>query len=177
MSFPQRVMAAGKAEGAAPILYARGTLVLWTRNDSGVTNLSLEALREPAIRSIAIASPEHAPYGRAAQAALQHANLLAAVQSRLRIAENIAQAAQYVDSGNAQVGFISLTSALTPRLRADGHYVQIPAQDYPPILQGAVIMRGTKNAAAARRFLDFLQSPGIAQTLANSGLEPVQQAH
>lgn len=177
MSFPQRVIAAGKAEGAAPILYARGTLVLWTRNDSGVTNLSLEALREPAIRSIAIASPEHAPYGRAAQAALQHANLLAAVQSRLRIAENIAQAAQYVDSGNAQVGFISLTSALTPRLRADGHYVQIPAQDYPPILQGAVIMRGTKNAAAARRFLDFLQSPGIAQTLANSGLEPVQQAH
>lgn len=177
MSFPQRVIAAGKAEGAAPILYARGTLVLWTRNDSGVTNLSLEALREPAIRSIAIASPAHAPYGRAAQAALQHANLLAAVQSRLRIAENIAQAAQYVDSGNAQVGFISLTSALTPRLRADGHYVQIPAQDYPPILQGAVIMRGTKNAAAARRFLDFLQSPGIAQTLANSGLEPVQQAH
>lgn len=177
MSFPQRVIAAGKAEGAAPILYARGTLVLWTRNDSGVTNLSLEALREPAIRSIAIASPEHAPYGRAAQAALQHANLLAAVQSRLRIAENIAQAAQYVDSGNAQVGFISLTSALTPRLRADGHYVQIPAQDYPPILQGAVIMRGTKNAAAARRFLDFLQSPGIAQTLANSGLEPVQQTH
>jgi len=177
MSFPQRVIAAGKAEGAAPILYARGTLVLWTRNDSGVTNLSLEALREPAIRSIAIASPAHAPYGRAAQAALQHANLLAAVQSRLRIAENIAQAAQYVDSGNAQVGFISLTSALTPRLRADGHYVQIPAQDYPAILQGAVIMRGTKNAAAARRFLDFLQSPGIAQTLANSGLEPVQQAH
>ncbi|HKO12813.1 MAG TPA: molybdate ABC transporter substrate-binding protein [Acidobacteriaceae bacterium] len=177
MSFPQRVIAAGKAEGAAPILYARGTLVLWTRNDSGITNLSLEALREPAIRSIAIASPEHAPYGRAAQAALQRTNLLAAVQSRLRIAENIAQAAQYVDSGNAQVGFISLTSALTPRLRADGHYVQVPSQDYPPILQGAVIMRGTKNAAAARRFLDFLQSPGIAQTLANSGLEPVQQAH
>ena len=177
MSFPQRVITAGKAEGAAPILYARGTLVLWTRNDSGITNLSLEALRETAIRSIAIASPEHAPYGRAAQAALQHSNLLAAVQSRLRIAENIAQAAQYVDSGNAQVGFISLTSALTPRLRADGHYIAVPAQDYPAILQGAVIMRGTKNALAARRFLDFLQSPGIAQTLANSGLEPVQQAH
>jgi len=53
----------------------------------------------------------------------------------------------------------------------------VPAQDYPAILQGAVIMRGTKNALAARRFLDFLQSPGIAQTLANSGLEPVQQAH
>lgn len=177
MSFPQRVITAGKADGAAPILYARGTLVLWTRNDSGITNLSLEALRETAIRSIAIASPEHAPYGRAAQAALQHSNLLAAVQSRLRIAENIAQAAQYVDSGNAQVGFISLTSALTPRLRADGHYIAVPAQDYPAILQGAVIMRGTKNALAARRFLDFLQSPGIAQNLANSGLEPVQQAH
>ena len=175
MSFPQRVVAAGKAE-AAPILYARGTLVLWTRNDSGVTNLSLESLRGSAIRSIAIASPEHAPYGRAAQAALEHLNLLAAVQSRLRIAENIAQAAQYVDSGNAQVGFISLTSALTPRLRADGHYIRVPAADYPPILQGAVILRGAKAAGAAHRFLDFLDSPGVAQNLANSGLEPVQHA-
>jgi molybdate transport system substrate-binding protein len=176
MSFPQRVISAGKGEEAAPILYARGTLVLWTRNDSGVASLSMEALRAPAIRSIAIASPEHAPYGRAAQAALERANLLAAVQSRLRIAENIAQAAQYVDSGNAQVGFLSLTSALTPRLRADGHYIRVPAADYPPILQGAVTIRASHAAAAAHRFLDFVESPGVAQTLANSGLEPVQRA-
>ncbi|HEY6448444.1 MAG TPA: molybdate ABC transporter substrate-binding protein [Acidobacteriaceae bacterium] len=172
LSFPQRVIDAGKAEQDHPMPYARGTLVLWTRNDSGVTSLSLDAL--PAIQSIAIANPEHAPYGRAAEAALEHAGLLAAVQPRLRVAENIAQAAQYADSGNAQVGFISLTSALTPRLTADGHFIRVPAEDYPPILQGAVVIRGSASAAAARRFLDFLRTPAIAQRLAARGLEPAR---
>jgi molybdate transport system substrate-binding protein len=173
LSFPQRVIDAGKAEEDHPIPYARGTLVLWTRNDSGVASLSLDALREPTIRSIAIANPEHAPYGRAAQAALDHAGLLALVKPRLVVAENIAQAAQYADSGNAQVGFISLTSALTPRLSSEGHYIRVPADDYPPILQGAVIVRGSAGAAAAHRFLDYLRGPEIAHTLASSGLEPV----
>ena len=177
LSFPQRVIDAGKGEQAQPIPYARGTLVLWTRNDSGVAALSLEALRNPAIRTIAVANPEHAPYGRAARAALEHTGLLAAVQSRLVTAENIAQAAQYADSGNAQVGFISLTSALTPRLSADGRFVRVPAGDYPPILQGAVVVRGSANAAAARRFLAFLETPAVAARLAAAGLEPVPPTH
>lgn len=175
-SFPRRVIASGKAEEAEPILYARGTLVLWTRNDSGVTNLSLEALRNPVIRSVAIANPQQAPYGRASMAALAHANLLATVQPRLRMAENIAQAAQYADSGNAQVGFLSLTSALTPRLSADGHFVRVPSEDYPPILQGAVVVRNASGAAAAHRFLGFLESPDAVRALADRGLEPVQHS-
>jgi len=118
LSFPQRVIDAGRAEEAKPMPYARGTLVLWTRNDSDVTTLSLDALSSAAIKTIAIANPEHAPYGRAAQAALLHLNLLDAIRPKLVTAENIAQTAQYADSGNAQVGFISLTSALTPRLTA-----------------------------------------------------------
>lgn len=173
LSFPQRVIDAGKAEEDHPVPYARGTLVLWTRNDSGVAALSVDALRNADIRTIAIANPEHAPYGRAAQAALDHAGLLAIVKPRLVVAENIAQTAQYADSGNAQVGFLSLTSALTPRLSADGHYIRVPADDYPPILQGAVVVRGSPAAAAAHRFLDYLRRPEIAHTLATSGLEPV----
>jgi molybdate transport system substrate-binding protein len=173
LSFPQRVIDAGKAEEDHPIPYARGTLVLWTRNDSGVATLSLDALRDPGIRTIAIANPEHAPYGRAAQAALDHTGLLDTVKPRLVVAENIAQAAQYADSGNAQAGFISLTSALTPRLSADGHYIRVPADDYPPILQGAIVVRGSAGAAAAHRFLDYLRRPEIAHTLSISGLEPV----
>jgi molybdate transport system substrate-binding protein len=172
LGFPQHVIDAGKAEQDHPLTYARGTLVLWTRNDSGVATLSLNALRGPAIQSIAIANPEHAPYGRAAQATLDHLGLTASVQPRLRIAENIAQAAQYADSGNAQVGFISLTSALTPRLSADGHFIRVPAEDYPPILQGAIVIRGSANADAAHRFLTFLQRPEIARELATSGLIP-----
>jgi molybdate transport system substrate-binding protein len=172
LSFPQRVIDAGKAEDKQPVPYARGTLVLWTRNDSGVSDLSMAALRGSAIQSVAIANPEHAPYGRAAQAALNHEGLMAAVQPRLRTAENIAQAAQFADSGNAQVGFISLTSALTPRLSADGHFIRVPAEDYPPIQQGCVVVKGSANSAAAHRFLEFIRTPAIAQRLAASGLEP-----
>src|ERR1700744_3692556 len=79
LSFPQRVIDAGKAEETQPIPYARGTLVLWTRNDSGISDLSMAALRGSSVQSIAIANPEHAPYGRAAQAALNHEGLMATV--------------------------------------------------------------------------------------------------
>jgi molybdate transport system substrate-binding protein len=173
LSFPQRVIDARKAEEDHPIPYARGTLVLWTRNDSGITTLTLDALHNSAIRTIAIANPEHAPYGRAAQAALEHVGLLADVKPRFVVAENIAQTAQYADSGNALVGFLSLTSALTPRLSADGHFIRVPADDYPPILQGAVVIRGSAGATAAHQFLDYLRRPEIAHLLATSGLEPV----
>jgi molybdate transport system substrate-binding protein len=173
LSFPQRVIDAGHAEESSPIPYARGTLVLWTRNDSGVTNLSLDALREPSVKTIAIANPEHAPYGRAAQATLQHLGILDAIHPKLVTAENIAQAAQFAESGNAQVGFISLTSALTPRLKGDGHFFRVPTDDYPPILQGAIVIRARAAAAAAHRFLEFLQKPDIQQTLAAEGLEPI----
>ena len=175
LSFPQRVVDAGRAVENRPIPYAKGTLVLWTRNDSGIPSLSLEALRNTAIRSIAIANPDHAPYGRAAQATLEHAGLLGAVQAKLVIAENIAQAAQYAESDNAQVGLVSFTAALTPRLRAEGHFVLVPAEDYPPILQGAVLIRGSAGAAAASRFLEFFESPEVARILSSKGLEPIQQ--
>jgi molybdate transport system substrate-binding protein len=174
VSFPQRVIDAGRAEESQPVIYARGTLVLWTRNDTGLTALTMDSLRNPAVKTIAMANPEHAPYGRAALAALQHSGLYAAVRSKLVIAENIAQAAQYADSGNAQVGFISLTSALTPRLRASGHFVRVPAEDYPPILQGAVVIRGRAGSTAAHQFLNFLAQPEIRHMLTAEGLEPAR---
>ncbi len=173
MSFPQRIIDAGKATESHPVAYARGTLVLWTRYGSGIQPLSLDSLSGPHVHSIAVANAQHAPYGRAAQDALQHLGLFPATRPKLVIAENIAQAAQYADSGNAQVGFISLTSALTPRLRADGHYVVVPQTAYAPIVQGAVIVRSSASATAAERFLDFLRSPRIARILAARGLEPI----
>jgi molybdate transport system substrate-binding protein len=173
MSFPQRVIDAGKATEAHPVAYARGALVLWTRNGSGIDPLSLSALTGPEVHTIAVANAQHAPYGRAAEDALQHLGLFPATRRKLVIAENIAQAAQYADSGNAQAGFISLTSALTPRLLADGHYIAVPQAAYAPIVQGAVVVRGSANAAAAQRFLDFLQSPQIARIMAARGLEPI----
>ena len=135
---------------------------------------SLDLLRSPALKRLAIANPDRAPYGRAAVAALQSLSLYDALKPRLVTAENIAQAAQFVDSANADAGLISLTSALTPRLSADGTYFVIPRDLYPPIEQGAVIVSNTKQRAAVHKLLDFLLSPAIQAQLAKSGLTPVK---
>lgn len=172
LSFPQRVIDAGLAEESKPIPYARGTLVLWTRNDTPFRQLSVDSLRDPALKTLAIANAQHAPYGRAAVDALQHLGLFDSLKPKFVIGENIAQTAQYADSGNAQIGLISLTSALTPRMKAGGHYALVPRDAYQPILQGAVVIKNSQNAQAARRFLEFLASPAIAHQLEARGLAP-----
>jgi len=171
LSFPQKVVAAGLADEPTPIPYARGTLVLWARNDSPVQPLSIDSLRSPALRTIAVANAEHAPYGRAAKAALEKLGLSDALKNKLVVAENIAQTAQYADSGNADAGLISLTSALTPRLSADGKYVLMPEGSYPPLLQGAVVIKQGPAVEKARQFLAFLLSPPIRKQLAERGLK------
>jgi molybdate transport system substrate-binding protein len=180
LSFPKRLIddgladTAGSADSSTPITYARGTLVLWERKDSRLPPPSLDLLRDPRLKSFAIANPESAPYGRAAVAALKSLRLYEALKPRLVTAENIAQAAQFVDSANADAGLISLTSALTPRLTADGSYFVIPRDLYPPIEQGAVIVSSTKQRAAVHKLLDFLLSPAVQAQLAKSGLTPVK---
>jgi molybdate transport system substrate-binding protein len=180
LSFPKRLIdagvadAAGSADSSTPITYARGTLVLWERNNSLLPPPSLAVLSDPNLKRLAIANPERAPYGRAAVAALDSLKLYDALKPRLVTAENISQAAQFVDSGNADAGLISLTSALTPRLSASGRYFVIPRDLYPPIEQGAVIVSKTTQRDAAHRFLDFLLSPSVQAQLARSGLTPVK---
>ena len=181
LSYPKKLIddgladAAGSADSTTPIIYARGTLVLWARKDSHLPPPSLGLLRAPALKRLSIANPDRAPYGRAAVAALQSLGLYDTLKARLVTAENIAQAAQFVDSANADAGLISLTSALTPRLSADGAYFVVPRNLYPPIEQGAVIVSNTKNRAAVHKFLDFLLSPAIQAQLAKSGLTPVEK--
>jgi molybdate transport system substrate-binding protein len=172
LSYPQRIVAAGLADSDPPVVYARGTVVLWTRNDSPFRQLSVDTLRDPALKTIAIANAEHAPYGRAADASLKSLGLYDRLKPKFVTAENIAQAAQYVDSGNAQLGLISLTSALTERLHASGHYIVMPRDSYPPILQGAVVLKNSANRTAAHQLLDFLLSPAVQKELAARGLEP-----
>ncbi len=175
LSFPQRVVDAGLAAEAKPVPYARGTLVVWARKDAAVLRggpITLAVLRDPALQSVAIANPEHAPYGRAAQAAIASMQLAAALGPKLRVASNIAEAAQFADSGNAEVGFLSLTGASTAKLRADGSYAAVPESAYPPILQGAVVLRRGADAADAERLLRFLATPPIRDLIAQRGLLP-----
>lgn len=171
LSFPQKVIAAGLGDSAEPVPYARGTLVLWARNNSPLQPLSIDSLRSPSLKTVAVANPDHAPYGRAAKAAIEKLGLTASLQSKLVVAENIAQTAQYADSGNAEVGFLSLTSALTPRLMSDGKYVALPEDSYPPLLQGSVVIKNGPAAEEAHQFLDFLLSAPIRKQLAERGLK------
>jgi molybdate transport system substrate-binding protein len=185
LSYPKKLIDAGLADAAVvangmdaahentPITYARGTLVLWTRKDSPLGPPTLDLLRNRTLKRLAIANPDRAPYGRAAVAALISLKLYETLQPRLVTAENIAQAAQFVDSGNADAGLISLTSALTPRMTSSGNYFVIPRDLYPPIEQGAVIVSKTTQRQAAQKFLDFLLSAPIQAQLAKSGLTPV----
>jgi molybdate transport system substrate-binding protein len=179
LSYPKRLIdagladAAGSADSTTPIVYAKGTLVLWARKGSTLPPPSLDLLRDPGLKRLAIANPDRAPYGRAAVSALTSLKLYDALKPRFVTAENIAQAAQFVDSGNADAGLISLTSALTPTMASSGNYFVIPRDVYPPIQQGAVIVSNTTQRAAAHKFLDFLLSPPIQAQLAKSGLTPV----
>jgi molybdate transport system substrate-binding protein len=178
MEYPQKLIAAGFAQGlgdgtgGTPILYAKGILVLWTRKDTRLPAPNLDLLRNPQLTHLAIANPDRAPYGKAAVTFLQNAKLYQSLQPKLVIAENISQAAQFVDSGNAEAGLISMTSALTPRLTADGRSFVIPADRYPPIEQGAVLLSKSTERVSAKKFLVFLMSAPIQQQLRQYGLTP-----
>lgn len=181
MGYPKHLIdagladAAGSSDSTTPIMYAKGTLVLWARNDSTLPPPSIDLLRNPGLRHLAIANPDRAPYGRAAVAAITSLKLYDSLKARLVTAENIAQAAQFVESGNADAGLISLTSALTPELSASGRYFVIPRNLYPPIDQGAVIISRTSQRAQSHKFLDYLLSPSVQAQLAKGGLTPVRE--
>jgi molybdate transport system substrate-binding protein len=180
MSFPKRLMdegladAAGSADSSTPILYARGTLVLWEHKDSHLPPPSLELLRGQELKRLAIANPERAPYGRAAVAALTSLKLFDSLKPRIVTAENIAQAAQFAYSGNADAGLISLTSALTPQMASSGTYFVVPRDLYPPIEQGAAIVTKTTQRANVHKLLDYLLSAPVQAQLAKSGLMPAK---
>ncbi len=139
LSFPQKVVDAHLADTAAPIPYARGTLVLWARNDSPLQPISFESLVDPRVKSIAIADETHAPYGLAAASALRSLHLYDQAKPHLVVAQNIAQTAQFVESGNAQLGLISLTTASTEHFRQLGTYVIVPRvyPEIPPVRRRA----------------------------------------
>jgi molybdate transport system substrate-binding protein len=172
--YPEKVVAAGLADGTSPVAYAKGTLVLWTRKDSPLLPLSMEMLADPRVKTIAIANEEHAPYGRAAVSALRHLKLYDAAAAHFVIAENISQAAQFVESGNAQLGLISLTAASSEHFKEIGTYVLVPTTAYPVIQQCAVIMMKSERKAEAHAFLDWLLSSAVQGNLSKMGLGAVK---
>jgi molybdate transport system substrate-binding protein len=134
--------------------YAIGRLVVWVPASSPFDPAT--ALRSDGLRHLAIANPKHAPYGRAAEAALRHMGLWDAVQPKLVLGENIVQTYQLVDTGAADAGMVALSLALGPAGRARGRYYEIPLDTYPSMEQAGVIL---KDSPAARAFRDYLLAP------------------
>jgi molybdate transport system substrate-binding protein len=177
IDYPRRLERAGLAEPGSLYEYATGRIVLWARNDSGVdVRRGLAVLAGAEVRRVALANPEHAPYGRAAVAALRHAQLYERVQGKFVLGENISQAAQFAQSGNADVGIIALSLAMSPALKSVGSYAEIPDSSYPPIEQAAIILAKSTQKALARRFIDALKSAAGVRILQQYGFALPQSA-
>ena len=172
IDYPRALVADGKADGPSLYAYGVGRLVLWTRRESGIdVARGLDVATDPAVQRIAIANPAHAPYGRAASAALTTAGVHDKVRAKLVLGENVSQAAQFVQSGNAQLGLLALSLALSPALKTTGRYALVPAAAHPPILQGAVVVSASRHKALARQFIDFLKTEGATAQLRAFGFE------
>lgn len=136
-------------------LYAQGQVVLAVNRASGVQAERLADLLQPGISYIALANPDHAPYGQAAKQALQSAGLWDVLQPKLVYGENVRQAMQYVRTGNAEAGLIAPSVADVPEL----HYTLVDASLHQPLDQAIAVVRGTPREAPARRFVAFVTGP------------------
>ncbi|MBS0266340.1 MAG: molybdate ABC transporter substrate-binding protein [Planctomycetes bacterium] len=162
----------GFSAGAFP--YARGHIVLWkpgaVRADGA--KLHPDQLREGNVKTIAVANPKTAPYGRAAIEALRTLWLYEALEPKLVYGESVAQTAQMVESGAADVGIIALSLALSPALRDRGHFWPFPSDSYQPLIQGGVILSWAEDRALAEDFREFLINGPGATHLADFGFDP-----
>ena len=169
MGFPEALVASGHADGASLTPFAVGRLVLWTTKPGVDVSGVRAAVQSPAVRALAIANTRTAPYGRAAMQALESLGLWAEAQPKLVTAEDISQTAQFVETGNADAGFVALSAVLSPKLAGKGRWVEVPASLYKPIVQGAIITaHGATNPASAA-YIAFLHGDAARRALEAAG--------
>ena len=173
-SYPDQLAARGLTRAGSGFTYAVGRIVLWVPAGSpiDVMGLGFAALDDDRMHHVAIANPEHAPYGRAAVAALASAGRLDRVKSRLVFGENISQTLQFVQSGAADAGIVALSLAVAPTIKDKGRFWEIPRDLYPTLEQGGVILRTAADPAAAEDLRRFIVSPDARTTLARYGFAP-----
>lgn len=159
VNYPKELIKAGLADENSLQMYAIGHLVVWTTLDKVDVSKGVEALAAPGVGKVAIANPEHAPYGRAAKAAIEYSKLWDTLKDKIVYGENIAQTAQFVETGNADAGIVALSLVLSPKLTKKGTWVEVPESNYPRLEQAAVLTKkGAENPMAAK-YLEFLRSP------------------
>ncbi len=179
IEYPRKLVEAGLALKGSEFSYAIGRLVVWVPASSklDVLQLRMKTLLAPSVRTVAIANPRHAPYGRAAVAAMRSLGVYGAVSGKLVLGESVAQAAQFVHSGNADVGVLPLSLALSPTLRRDGHFWQVPETAHPRIDQGGVVVASSTHPAAAKAFAAYLTGPEGRAILETFGFRLPREPH
>jgi molybdate transport system substrate-binding protein len=155
VSFVDRLTEQGLTIPETQQLYAQGRIVLVVNRESGVQAISLDDLLDPAITRIAIANPDHAPYGQAAREALQSAGVWEAIQEKVVLGENVSQTLQFVQTGDAPVGIVARSIADVPEVTGS----LLPANLHEPINQALAVIKTTSNETAARAFIEFVNSP------------------
>lgn len=155
VSFVDDLAQKGRVLPDTVALYARGRITLWTRADSPLRIETIEDLAQPAVQRIAIANPDHAPYGIAAREALQSAGLWEAVQPKLVLGENVRQTLQYAETGDVDVAIVALSLSV----QVEGRWTLIPQELHAPINQALAVVTDSRNQAAARAFADFVNGP------------------
>jgi len=160
VEYAKKLEAGGLAEPGTLYNYAVGRIVIWIPPGIKVdlNAQGMNALLDSAVQRIAIANPAHAPYGRAAVAAMKKSGIYERVEPKLVYGENISQAAQFVQSGNAQAGIIAMSLAISPAMKDSGKMWLIPGGLHPPIEQAAVVVKNSQKKEAAKAFIEYIKS-------------------
>lgn len=171
LGYPNQLAARGLTIPQSEFTYAVGRLVLWAPTSSplDIEHQGLRALMTPSLAHVAIANPEHAPYGRAAVAAMESAGVYDTVRSKIVFGENVAQAMQFAQSGAADAALVARSLAVAPKAKGTGVIFDIPAGTYPRMDQGGVILRSAADPDAARALRGFLLSADGRAILERSG--------
>lgn len=157
VAFPQELIKGGFAASAEVIPYALGRIVLWS-NSKDASRMTLANLTDSQITHIAIANPKHAPYGKRAEEALRASELWEKVEPKMIYGENITQTAQFVQTGNAEVGILALSIAMAPELSSKGGHYLIPDNLHEPLNQGFIILKRAENNKLAKQFAGYMTS-------------------
>ncbi len=167
--YPDKLVTDGLSRESFP--YATGRLVLWAPKAAGLdlATRGLKALTDPRVSKISIANPELAPYGRAAEQAMKSLGADEGIRAKLAKAENVGQAAQFVQSGAAQAGFFAYSLTFTKEMKDAGDLWLVPETAHDPILQSGVILSGTAHPEAAEAFREYLTGPQGRTILAKHG--------
>jgi len=172
-AYVEDLAAKGRVLPDSVLIYARGRLTLWTRHDASFTVETVEDLLKPEVERVAIANPEHAPYGVAARQALQTAGVWDVIQPKLVLGENVRQALQYAETGNVDVALIPLSLSIT----SEGNWTLVPEYLHKPIDQALGVVADSPRRTQARDFAAFITSPQGQAVLGKYGFTPSEEVN